>query len=320
MNFKDIWLLKLTKSNSVCCKEGLRNMRLIMTLLVRDEADIIRQNIEYHLGQGVDQIVAVDNGSKDGTRDILEDFAKAGAVHVIDEPGRDYSQHVWVTNAADVAREHFEADWIINNDADEFWLSESGNLKDEFSNHPEVDILRIERYNLLTSYQDLGRTSWSLGLAFRIEKKVSRPKNGLSDIYRDALPAPYFFLDLPPKVAVRANGLLSIEQGNHSASFDRKARESESEMKILHFPVRSPDQFEKKICQGGSAYAANSSFPESVGWHWRRWYKMFQRGGIQLPLKDALPDAHTLRTGLQDGTIIREPLFDWLSQRMEQIS
>ncbi|WP_270725286.1 hypothetical protein [Shimia sp. Alg240-R146] len=41
----------------------------------------------------------------DGTREVLQGYAGAGVVHVIDEPGRDFSQSHWVTNAARIARE-----------------------------------------------------------------------------------------------------------------------------------------------------------------------------------------------------------------------
>jgi hypothetical protein len=43
-------------------------MRLVMTLLVRDEIDIIRQNIEFHLRHGVDFVIGTDNGSTDEAR------------------------------------------------------------------------------------------------------------------------------------------------------------------------------------------------------------------------------------------------------------
>ena len=36
-------------------------MKLVMTLLVRDEDDIIASNIDFHLNRGVDFIIAMDN-------------------------------------------------------------------------------------------------------------------------------------------------------------------------------------------------------------------------------------------------------------------
>ena len=43
-----------------------------MTLIVRNEADIIEDNLRYHRAQGVDFFIALDNGSTDGTLEILE--------------------------------------------------------------------------------------------------------------------------------------------------------------------------------------------------------------------------------------------------------
>ena len=53
-------------------------MKLVMTLLARDEADIVDAQIAFHLHAGVDFVVATDNRSEDGTTEILERYERAG--------------------------------------------------------------------------------------------------------------------------------------------------------------------------------------------------------------------------------------------------
>jgi hypothetical protein len=75
-------------------------MKLVMTLLARDEADIVDAQIAYHLPAGVDFVVATDNRSGDGTTEIFERYARDGVLHLIREPGDDLRQSEWVTRMA----------------------------------------------------------------------------------------------------------------------------------------------------------------------------------------------------------------------------
>ena len=98
-------------------------MRLVMTLKVRDEADIIEDNLRFHRAMGVDFFVVTDNGSVDGTSEILDRYVSAGLAHVIQEPtsGLRSNEMDWTTRMARLAASEYGADWVFNNDADEFW-------------------------------------------------------------------------------------------------------------------------------------------------------------------------------------------------------
>jgi hypothetical protein len=123
-------------------------MKVIMTLLVRDEQDIVAENIVFHLAHGVDYVIAMDNLSVDCTAEILRTYERLGVLHYMFQPEDDYSQHRWVTNMARLAATEFGADWVINNDADEFWYPENGDLKQVLGAIPtNHDAASVERAN-----------------------------------------------------------------------------------------------------------------------------------------------------------------------------
>ena len=51
-------------------------MRIVMTLLVRDEEDVLAANLDFHFAQGVDFVIATDNLSVDRTPQILRDYER----------------------------------------------------------------------------------------------------------------------------------------------------------------------------------------------------------------------------------------------------
>ena len=106
-----------------------------MTLLARNEEDILDAHLAFHLNAGVDFVIAIDNGSDDGTTEILESYARDGHVELIRDDG-ELDQAEWVTGLARRAATDFGADWVINSDADEFYWPRGGTLKDVLSAVP----------------------------------------------------------------------------------------------------------------------------------------------------------------------------------------
>src|SRR5439155_1354934 len=125
-------------------------MKLVMTLLARDEADIVDAQIKFHLNAGVDFVIATDNLSVDGTTDILESYARDGYLHLIREDSEYLHQADWITRMGRLAATDFGADWVLHSDADEFWWPRGESLRDVLASIPE-------RYGIVRALRQAGR-------------------------------------------------------------------------------------------------------------------------------------------------------------------
>ncbi len=237
--------------------------KLILTLLVRDEEDIIKENILFHLNKGVDHVIATDNRSVDGTTDILREFEKQGVLDYIDEPDDDYSQWKWVTRMAKIAAVKHKADWVINADADEFWFPTKGNLKNELSGIDEnVSIVEVKR-NDFVALSHLERKFY--------EKMIYKKSNSLN-----ALGIP-----VGGKVCHRAFDDVVVKQGNHDLAKPKNLKRIVTKkIEILHFPLRSYKQFENKIKLGGAAYERNQELKKDLGDCWRKLYSDYKNNEL----------------------------------------
>src|SRR6266571_6892323 len=159
-------------------------MRLVLTALARDEADVIDAQIAFHLNAGVDFVIATDNASRDGTTEILESYERAGCLHLIREPAEGLRQGEWVTRMARLAATEFAADWVINSDADEFWWPRGASLKD-------VLVAIPERYGVVEAFwrSFVPRPDDGAFFAERMTARVSQqaPINDPTSLFRPNL-------------------------------------------------------------------------------------------------------------------------------------
>lgn len=242
-------------------------MKLVMTLLVRNEEDILRDNLEFHLSQGVDFFVCTDNLSEDGTLDILDEYRRLGVLEWRREDSDDYSQHAWVTRMARAAVDEHRADWVVNNDADEFWMATSGSLKERLASQaPEVLAIECRRYN----FPEIVDCDHALPFYRRM-------------LFRDLHSVNALGHPLPGKVCHRGLEDVVVAQGNHTVSnkLGPVTAPSTQDIEILHFPVRSYQQFEQKIVLGGAAYGRNTQLDPAVGGTWRVLYADWQGGKLK---------------------------------------
>lgn len=211
--------------------------------MCRDEADAIGPIIKRMLAQ-VDEIIVADNGSTDGTREILESLP----VIVVDDPEIGYYQSKKMSGLAHLAAEK-GATWVVPFDSDEVWYPPF---------HARVaDLLEELAPQWLTAEAQLFDH-----VATAIDPDEADPLLRLGWRRRTPLPL--------GKVACRCREDLVIEQGNHSASYAGGATRFTNHLVVRHFPYRSVEQFVRKARNGAQAYRA-TDLPENLGAHWRQW-------------------------------------------------
>ena len=55
-----------------------KEVKLFMTLLVKNEEGMLEENLQFHKAMGVDGFIITDNNSTDGTIEIIQKYQKEG--------------------------------------------------------------------------------------------------------------------------------------------------------------------------------------------------------------------------------------------------
>jgi hypothetical protein len=263
-------------------------MTLVMTLLARNEEEILEVNLDYHFAQGVDFVIATDHGSTDTTPEILHDYESRGLARVFRVEGHEHHQSRRVTRMARLAAVECGADWVINNDADEFWWPRVGTLADLFSAIPEAHgQIVAERNNFLPcSVQREGEF---------YERLVLREKRSQNLIGEP----------LEPKVAHRGRPDIVVAPGNHSVGGCELTPVPRSELlEVLHYPMRDPAQFERKVLATGIGYETLPFKGQNVGRDQLKLIELQRNGTLREHFESYQLSPQQIADGLRDQTLV----------------
>ncbi len=208
----------------------------------RNEADIIAATVCQMLTQ-VDHVIVEDNGSTDGTLDILTHLG----VEVRHDPNFAHRQGDRMNAlAAHAARQG--ATIVLPFDADEWFYSPFGRIATVLGEHPAAAIFTAALYDHVATATD----------------PPGDPASAMGWRRREATPL--------HKVACRPAMPVRIHEGNHGASYP-EPYVLHGLLVARHYPLRSAEHMIRKARHGGAALAA-TDLPEHVGAHWRDWNRL----------------------------------------------
>ena len=119
-------------------------MQDIIVTCCRDEVDVIETFVNFYLKMGFDHIYIVDNGSTDGTLDVIKSLIARGKPVTLKEDGRRGYEKYLTEHYHDAARDR-DARWVFFIDSDEFILFEQGVKKYLDSLDERISRLRIRQ-------------------------------------------------------------------------------------------------------------------------------------------------------------------------------
>jgi hypothetical protein len=213
--------------------------------LVKNEVDIIGHTIEHLLSEGVEPIVVADNGSTDGTYELLVELARSRPLTIVRDTLAAFHQGTKVTRLARYAW-MTGATWVLPFDADELWYSRHGRVREVLLNS-NCSVALAEQWEHYPRGGEEATSNPFVGLPFRRES---------------ACPI--------GKVAFRAHPFAFVEEGGH---WVRRPGPAEQLLEVRHLLVRSVDHAVRKWRDGKQALEM-TMLDQSVGGHWRT------RGGL----------------------------------------
>jgi hypothetical protein len=295
--------------------DGGDDMKLVMTLKVRDEDDVLEDNLRFHRALGVDFFIVTDNGSVDRTPEILTRYADAGLAHVIRDETSELRAHEvrWTTEMARLAATEYGADWVFHGDADEFWWPAHGTLKQILTEIPDrYGAVVCPRTEFVGGPDD--SRSFAERLVVREARSSLQPKllhradpyvvvlSNTHEVAATASPDLWRALQPPGRAVVRM--VRDDRDGNLGPGLPaedlRLVWAPVWPVRILHFPVRAFDQFRRRaeISLSAGGWGDHGRF--------RRLRKIAEEERLGELYQQLVCDGEAAAEGISEGRLVRD--------------
>lgn len=233
-------------------KNTPEHIKLFMTLLVKNEEDILENNIRFHKAMGVDGFIVTSHNSTDNTNVILKKLKEEGIVNeIIYETSPKYEQATFVDRMIKIAKDKYKADWIINADADEFFYAENHNLKKGIFD-ADVAGLNCIVPDIINYFSEDKENYLYEGCLFYKRTKMYT------------------------KVIHNTKDYMKIRMGNHNVDMKNKnKRLNTSDIYIYHYHIRNYKGYEEKVKR-----YIDTELASNIGTHMQHMIDLYKNGRL----------------------------------------
>jgi hypothetical protein len=246
---------------------NVKQMRLVGIGTVKNEADIIECFVRHNL-RVLDMLVLIDDGSVDGTKEILLSLEAEGLnLIMLEWDGSGYEQSRKLSELSLVLTSRGDFDWLFALDADEaIDCGSRAALEKELEKVPRKQVGSLPWHTYVpTSADDWSQQNPYLRIINRRERETPQ-------YYKVVVPVKQF--KWSPVV---------IAKGSHKAqravTFKPLLAEAMEDVALAHFPVRTPKQLLQKIICGWLSVLAEGRRSPGQSFHWHGLYaQLMERG------------------------------------------
>ena len=253
------WIKKYYEDKSV------EKIKLVMTLVCRNEEDIIEQNIRFHCSMGVDGFIVTSHNSDDKTDEILERLKEEGLVlEILYKKTPDHKHHIWVDEMVKLAKNKYNADWVINGDADEFFYSQILNLKKSIYEYSKNGINALYVESTFCFPQNIDN--------FLENKYFRKP------IYLDPENPTQYKIAFCPKLIHNTKDYICVTDGNHFTKMRNIKQVPCANIILYHFHVKNYKGYEAKVLRWMDSA---QYMKDSQGGHVKNMIKLYKEGKLR---------------------------------------
>jgi glycosyltransferase involved in cell wall biosynthesis len=249
-------------------------MRVAGISMVRNEVEVIDFTVRHHLDQGLDPVVILDNGSTDGTLEILREIEKKDErVTVLVDDGP-FHQEVGLTMLAQEALK-LGATWMVAFDGDELWASTNG-LVNDIRNTGGANLIYVTLQNFVQATNYSPNHLYSNVLYKIPNDQANATKEEIERKERSSIELPW-----GRKHIIKLSENLLVGPGTHihtGLPIGHTHIDESNTFKAYQVPMRSYEHLVRKAENGMRIQEAGYGY--EYGWEAHIWADQYRSGTL----------------------------------------